>query len=255
MNLRIRRVRLAGVASLLDRHYASVRPARLCTVLGAFADREPRPVGALIVAFPALNARWREAAWPGEYRGDGDRESRRRIARRVNRDLRVIARVVVDPRFRGNGVGVSLVRAYLRSPRTRRTEAVASMGEHCPIFEHAGMRRVATHLIARDRTLERTLRRMRIRPDVLVDEWLLERAVRRKPELVPLLAAWARASRGTRAVLDRPDWLPEIAAQAARAILAPPAVFVTEKGISPRRTRRTRREEKSFATASTENTE
>lgn len=250
----IRATTFESVRHLLERHYASQRPARLCRVLAAFepgSRRNARPMGALIAAYPPLNARWRETAWPGEYRHG----TRRVIARRVNRDLRVIARVVVDPRSRGTGIGVALVRAYLARACTRRTEAVASMGEHCPIFERAGMRRIATAPVRRDRELGRTLRRLRIRPDALVDERLLERAVRRTPELVLMLAAWARASRGTRAALDRPGWLPDIAARAARAILAPPAVFVAEKGISPRRTRRTRRGEKRFTTESTENTE
>ncbi|HEX8875339.1 MAG TPA: hypothetical protein VF777_01220 [Phycisphaerales bacterium] len=232
----IRRGRFEAVRHLLERHYTSERPARLCTVLAAFASTAApgdSPIGALIVAFPPLNARWRDEAWPGDYRLGG----RRAVARRINRDLRIIARVVVDPRFRGGGVGVALVRAYLARPCTRRTEAVASMGAHCPIFERAGMRRVSTQPLRRDRTLARALRRLGIRPDTLVDAALLNGVLRRKPELVLSLASWARASRGTRAVLDRPDWLPDIAAQAARAILAPPAVFVAERGDGPRRTR------------------
>lgn len=237
--LRIRRVTFQRVRPLLDRHYASQRPARLCRVLGAFIPGVRAPIAALLVAFPPLNARWRRAAWPGLY-GAG---TRREAAARINRDLRVIARVVVDPRYRGHGIGVALVRAYLRTPISRHTEAIASMAEHCPIFERAGMRRIPTTLIRRDQHLILALRRLRIRADTLVDERLLERATRRRPELVPLLRAWARASRGTRAALDRPDWLPDIAAQAARAILAPPAVFVAEKSISLRRTRRTQSEE------------
>ncbi len=252
-SLRIRPVGFDRVRALLDRHYASHRPARLCRVLGAFVPDEPAPIAALLVAFPPLNARWREAAWPGAYRLG----PRQHIARRVNRDLRVIARVVVDPRYRGRGIGAALVRAYLARPATRRTETIASMGEHCPIFERAGMRRIATAPIRRDRELRRALRHLRLRPDSLVDQRLLERAVRRRPELMLLLAAWARASRGTRAALDRPDWLPDIAAQAARAILAPPAVFVAEKGISPRRTRRPRRDagRRQCTTEITENTD
>lgn len=240
MTIRIRRTTFDAVGHLLDRHYTSVRPARLCRVLAAYDARHDsrEPIGALIVAYPPLNARWREAAWPGDYRVG----TRAAIARRVNREIRVIARVVVDPRWRGTGVGVALVRAYLASARTRRTEAVASMGTHCPIFERAGMRRIATAPIRRDRGMERALRRLRVRPDALVDERLLERAVRRTPELVLLLAAWARASRGTKKALDRPDWLPDIAAQAARAILAPPAVFVADKSVSPQSTRRARRQ-------------
>jgi len=249
--LRIRLVTFERVRSLLDRHYTHHRPARLCRILGAFVPDDPRPIAALLVAFPPLNARWRDAAWPGDYHLG----SRRLIARRINRDLRVIARVVVDPRCRGQGIGAALVRAYLARPATRRTEAIASMGEHCPIFLRAGMRRVPTVAVRRDIGLDRTLRRLRIRPDVLVDARLLERAVRRRPELVLLLAAWARASRGTRAALDRPDWLPDIAAQAARAILAPPAVFVAEQSIAPQRTRRTRRRKKSVTTEITESTE
>lgn len=249
MKLVIRRGRFEAARHLLERHYTSERPARPCAVLTAFVPTRAAgvsPIGALIVAFPPLNARWREEAWAGAYRSGG----RRAVARRINRDLRIIARVVVDPRFRGAGVGVALVRAYLARPRTRRTEAVASMGAHCPIFERAGMRRVNTRPVRRDRALARALRRLGIRPDTLVDAALLDGVLRRTPETVLLLAAWARASRGTRAALDRSDWLPDIAAQAARAILAPPAVFIADRGDGPRRTRG----RKSFTTERTGNT-
>ena len=245
--IHIRPVAFAQVRHLLERHYAGGRPARLCRVLGAFMPDEPVPVGALLVAFPPLNTGWRAGAWSDAYRAG----PRRAIARRINRDLRVIARVVVDPRFRGGGIGIALVRSYLARPVTRRTEAVASMGEHCPIFERAGMRRIDTRPTTRDTTLRRGLRRCGVRPDVLVDDRLLARALRRRPDIASLLAAWARASRATRAALHRPDGLPDIAAQAARAILAPPAVFVAERGDA----RRTAWRKKSSTTEITESTE
>src|SRR5205823_1709377 len=90
----------------------------------------------LVVSMPTLNGRWRELAWPGRFCG-GDQ---RACARRLNEEVRTISRVIVEPRWRGLGVATRLVREYLRSPLTEKTEAAAAMGVCCPFFEAAGMR-------------------------------------------------------------------------------------------------------------------
>jgi GNAT superfamily N-acetyltransferase len=101
----------------------------------AARDADDRLAGVLVVSMPTLNSSWRRLAWPGEY----DTGDKRRDALAVNRSLRCISRVVVDPRFRGVGLARRLIGDYLEQPLTPRTEAVAAMGHTCHCFEAAGM--------------------------------------------------------------------------------------------------------------------
>jgi GNAT superfamily N-acetyltransferase len=57
----------------------------------------------------------------------------------LNAEVRCISRVVVDPRWRGLGLAVRLVKAALAEPTTPITEALAAMGRVNPFFERAGM--------------------------------------------------------------------------------------------------------------------
>lgn len=173
-------------------------------------------MGVLLVAMPVLNLAARAVAWPGRYNA----RPHTLAARRLARELRTIARVIVAPRHRALGVGVALVRHYLADPLTPATEALAAMGRACPIFSAAGMTPVPTPPTPRTARLIDALHHMRIRPEELLAARaradgpapmhpLLEREVRR----------WAAASRATRALLDRPQ---ELRAAMLRAVLAPP---------------------------------
>jgi len=93
-------------------HYVAGAPA--VPVLTLRACARGHLAGVLVVAMPTLNGAWREQAWPGRYTS-GDK---RRDTARLNREVRTIARVIVDPRFRGLGVARRLVRAYLDDPLT-----------------------------------------------------------------------------------------------------------------------------------------
>lgn len=117
-------------------------------------------VAALVVVMPTLNGAWRESAWPGRY-GAGDK---RTDARRLNREVRRIARVVVDPRHRGVGLATRLVRAYLDAPITARTEAVSALGRWSRFFERAGMRAVEMPMRPRDARMLDALAHLDIAP-------------------------------------------------------------------------------------------
>ncbi len=114
-------------------HYRPGDPAVADLVLAARCGEEL--AGVLVVSMPTLNGAWRDLAWPGRFSGSDKRER----SSRLNAELRCISRVIVDPRFRARGVARRLVGAYLASPRTVYTEAVAAMGGACPFFERAGM--------------------------------------------------------------------------------------------------------------------
>lgn len=65
-----------------------------------------------------------------------------RQAQRLNRELRLLKRLVVHPDVRGCGIGHWLVRRTLPMVETRFVECLAAMGAVNPIFEKAGMRRI-----------------------------------------------------------------------------------------------------------------
>ncbi len=175
-------------------HYRAGEPASVSRVLAA-VDRAGSVVGVLCVSFPALNASWRGAAWPGLF--DGARCPRGRAAV-LNAQVRTISRVIIDPRWRGVGLASALVRAYLEKPETARTEAVASMGRLCPLFESAGMRRVDVAPSARDARFTQVLDRVGVRASALVEVSAARGAIRRHGAVARGVAAWARESRATR---------------------------------------------------------
>lgn len=93
------------------------------------------PVGVLVLSLPRLSCRPRDLATRGRY----TRMAPRRRAILLNREVRVISRVVIDPRYRGLGLAVQLVRHALDHAHTVYTEALAAMGRINPFFEKAGM--------------------------------------------------------------------------------------------------------------------
>jgi len=182
---------IADYVRLSRWHYRGGPPATWARVLRAMVDGEV--IGVLVASMPSLNASWRRTAW-GEMFAGGDRGV---VARRVNREVRCLSRVVVDPRWRGMGVASALVRAYLREGVTPCTEAVAAMGRFSGFFETAGMRRIELAPSARDERLRRVLE------EEGLDVWRL--AMHREAAMVMARDAvleeevrrWARASRAT----------------------------------------------------------
>lgn len=168
--------------SLSHLHYLPGTPACVTTILRC-VDRSHSPelAGVLVVTMPTLNARWRRAAWPGLHAGD-----RRSCAAALNANVRRIARVVIEPRYRGLGLATKLVRAYLREPRTPCTEAVAAMGDLSPFFERAGMTRIALPFGPSELQLREELRAIGLKPWALLDVSRF-----REPALVEIVRRWA----------------------------------------------------------------
>jgi GNAT superfamily N-acetyltransferase len=216
--VRVSRGTMRDYDALAPFHYRSGRPATRVRILRAKAG--PQLVGVLVVSMPTLNAGWRRSAW-------GDRYSSRpsaALARRLNREVRTISRVIVDPRWRGLGVASQLVRSYLRRPLSTRTEAIAVMGAYSPFFERAGMRRVSVPQAARDRTLARRLRQAGVRPLALLRERERAEALARR-DVREAILKWARAhATYRRAARTAP--IGDLAIKAASALIAAPVAFV-----------------------------
>lgn len=204
--------------ALAHHHYRAGPPATIARRPGgtpailAARDDAARLAGVLVVGMPMLNGSWRPLAWPGVF----DSGDKRRDAHTINRTLRSIARVIVEPRFRGLGVARRLVRAYLDAPLTARTEAIAAMGHICPFFEAAGMTAYELPPSARHARLLDALASLAIEPWELLERDAAARALDRYPWLAREARVWARGAGGTRRFADGPpDRLLTLAASTA----------------------------------------
>jgi ABC-type nitrate/sulfonate/bicarbonate transport system ATPase subunit len=101
------------------------------------ARHEGRPVGIALFGYPhlliAARARALPEFAPARVMGEG--------AAGLNRDVRLLQRVVVDPRFRGIGISRRLIRHGLGHTNTRYVECIAQMGEFSDFLLAAGFER------------------------------------------------------------------------------------------------------------------
>lgn len=220
--LRLEPADRADYARLAPHHYRAGPPATSVLLLRAVLDAADSPThndllaGVLVVSMPTLNASWRTLAWPHLFRPGSPRAA---TARTVNTHLRTISRVIVDPRLRGLGIASTLVRAYLRRPLTRCTEAIAAMARVSPVFQSAGMREIPFPPTPADSALRKALRAHRLTPAAVLAGAPVPKRLDRA------LRTWAAASSGTRPFADLPR--SQLARRAASRLLAPPLVFVT----------------------------
>ena len=219
---------LADYAALAAAHYRPGRPRAPERVLVARDRASGARAGVLVLCRPTLNAAGRHAAWPGRYPPGRPAEA----ARRVNTELRRVARVIVAPAHRGLGVARALVEAHLADPPTPCTEAIAAMGAACPFFRAAGMTEYRTAPTRRDARLLDAL------AHAGVDRWrlpdpraALDRAARTagRDFIERELRVWANASRATRRHTGDP--LADLARRACcRAVAATPVYYAHTAG-------------------------
>ena len=223
----IREGTIDDYASLARFHYRAGPPATIARVLTARDTINDELLGVLVVSHPTLNGRWRDIAWPGERPRDNSSSTAW-----LNREVRCISRVIVDPRARGRSIATRLVRFYLARADTRKTEAIAAMGIACPFFECAGMREVSVARTARDETLARAFVRAGLKPHECADLAYVRRRLSRSPMLRRAIERWARASRATSRWCDDDrelsiERLAELVCLGAGGIVCPPRVFVS----------------------------
>ena len=197
-------------------HYLAGKPATHVHVISARERRGAEIFGVLVVSMPVLNGRWRQLAWPGRYQST----DRAADARRINRELRTISRVIVDPRWRGLGLAKDLVETYLADPLTPATEAIAAMGAISPFFKAAGMREYRLPVSVANARLRDALHARRVRPSELCDPARAHRLLQ-DALIVKELTLWANASRSTRHLRQTEH----ILWPAARAMLAEPRAY------------------------------
>jgi GNAT superfamily N-acetyltransferase len=124
-------------------HYRAGPPATWARVLridhapANAAQGVSRPIAIAVLSWPTAVSRPRRERFglsPLDFGGQ---------LRFANRQLRTISRVIVHPQFRGLGLASLLVRGMIDLCPTRYVEATAAMGVVHPLFERAGMTRLA----------------------------------------------------------------------------------------------------------------
>ncbi|RKY06092.1 MAG: hypothetical protein DRP65_12220 [Planctomycetota bacterium] len=124
-------------------HY---RTEALGAHVAIYAMRDTHPVrarfvpvvGVIVYTMPAAHVELRNIATGGLFCGFGDRRLQLQM---VNKHIRRIARVVIEPRYRGLGLGRRLVAETMGKLDVPIIEAMAVMGAVHPFFERAGMKR------------------------------------------------------------------------------------------------------------------
>ena len=225
--------------ALASHHYRSGHPLTMTRVLvvrdhtatptDRYLGRLPaaRPVAVLTESPPALSCLLRDQALGGRY---NDLRPKARSAL-LNEEVRCISRVIVDPRYRGLGLAVRLVRHALSTAESRYTEALAVMGRVSPFFERAGMTAYQRPPPPVDERALAALRFAGIEPRALAIPDVLERKVdalsdTRRALLVRELIRWYRSA-GGRGVVREPG-LQDILSAARRRLLARPIYYLHE---------------------------
>ena len=90
-------------------------------------------LGIVVYSYGYIELSLRNQATDGRFK---------RNVRRLNRQLRVLRRLVIHPDVRGCGLGHWLVSKTLPLLNVPFVECLASMGQVNPVFERAGMRRI-----------------------------------------------------------------------------------------------------------------
>jgi len=210
-----------SLRSLLPHHYHSGPPGPIVLTLAAHEGK--RLIGVLTLSRPTLNA-------PGRAPLPIARANPAARAQWLNLNLRTISRVIIDPRFRSQGIASDLIRHYLANPLTPFTEAFASMGHMSPLFETAGMTLIQTPPSPRNLKLAATLRALNIVPETLIDTTTAARLISINPALAPALASWANDSKATRPFRHQPLAL---CPRAAQLLLFPPRIYHSVARLTP----------------------
>jgi hypothetical protein len=124
-----------------------------------------RPVGAIVYTMPVPRAELRNAATGNVFQGF-DRQTQLAL---LNRNVRCISRVVIEPRFRGIGLATRLVRETMPQVNVPIVEAVGVMPLVNPFLEKAGMKGFAPGLRVEHVELIEALSITGIEEDELID--------------------------------------------------------------------------------------
>jgi GNAT superfamily N-acetyltransferase len=132
------------------------------------------PVGVIVYVNPPANHAARNAATGGVFSRLADRRMQLRM---LNRNVRTIARVIIEPRYRGIGLGSRLVRETMPLLDAAMVEATAAMGAANAFFEGAGMQPFATPISPAAVRFDKALSIVGVGPDAYIDAERVQRTL------------------------------------------------------------------------------
>jgi GNAT superfamily N-acetyltransferase len=165
---------------LASYHYREGRPAVISAVFAA-RPRRPlgalgrRPAGVIVYSMPSPRLELRGVA-TGHCFAGLDRQTELAL---LNRNVRCIARVVIEPRFRGIGLASRLVRETMPALNVPIVEALGVMPLVNPFLERAGMRAFPPRVPVEHVELLEALSAVGIEEDSLVDPEAVQRMLDR----------------------------------------------------------------------------
>lgn len=160
-------------------HYCNNRPGPIAAI---FTVR-PRPksqlrlhiptVAVIIYSMPVPEVELRDAATGGFFAGF-DRSTKCEL---LNKHVRCITRLIVEPRFRGLGLASRLIRQTMPRLDVPIIEAMAVMGRVNPFLERAGMTAYPTHVPVRSVRLIEAFSSVGIEQKQLIDPTEVQRSI------------------------------------------------------------------------------
>lgn len=121
--------------------------------------------GVIVYSMPAPCLELRNVAIGNLFTG----LDRRSLIALVNKTIRTISRVVVEPRLRGLGLAVRLVRETMPLMNVPMMEVLAVMGHANPFFEKAGMKAYTAPLSVKCVQMKEALSLVGIEDELLID--------------------------------------------------------------------------------------
>ncbi|MBN1796717.1 MAG: GNAT family N-acetyltransferase [Sedimentisphaerales bacterium] len=144
-------------------HYRYSRPGPFSKIFSARLNNTL--AGVIVYSMPNPSVALRNVATNNYFMG----HDRRTLISLVNKTIRTISRVIVEPQFRGMGLATTLVRDTMPLLNIPIIEALAVMGYVNPFFEKAGMKAYTAPLDANCVRMAEALSLVGIENDMLVD--------------------------------------------------------------------------------------
>jgi hypothetical protein len=161
-----------GSAGLISQCFGLYYPST------SLITREKRLIGIIVYAYPPLNSRLRNLATNRYFLTPPTRSERAKL---INRDLRTISRVIIDPQFRSLGLASAIVRETLPLIEKPFIEASAVMGQFHPFFEKAGMIRHTAAPSPTKQKLHQAFANANIDKEALLDPSALKQKIESLP--------------------------------------------------------------------------
>jgi hypothetical protein len=163
---------LKDYKALASYHYRDERLGPFTNIF-ALKGHNGRTVGVIVYTMPSPALELRNIATDNIFTGF-DRSTQLAL---VNKNIRCIGRIIIEPRFRGLGLASRLVRETMPQIQMPIIEALAVMGLVNPFFEKAGMKAYAARMPARCVQLTEALNLVGIEKHELIEPQAVQRKI------------------------------------------------------------------------------